>query len=251
MSDVQLQSENLLNTQEKAPTDQHQITPESWEETTEPLNQDNIFDDHQTNTSFGWNEQKLSEAVTFGGKHTKSIDTFITDDIEKTEENSILSKTDITHDSVHDVTPDMDTAGLWISAVPAQQTLNQTDNNTSQTSDKTNKFSLDSDTTASQPKINRHRLHGVTLCVSLSIVGVFIYLNPDNTYIKPNENISHHITKTYGEALTHVEKTSNEIYIKIISKFKHLQTEIPETPKTQENIPEKQTQTDSSVVTRS
>lgn len=256
VSDVQFQSENVLNTQETVPEDQHQVTPEIWEKATEPSHQDDIFDDHQTNTPFGWNEKKLSEAVTFGGKHTKSISTLIADDMEKTKEDSILSKTDITHDSVHDVIPDMDTAGLWISSVPAQQILNNI-HHTSQTNHKTNTPSLDGDTAVPQSKINNHRLHGATLCASLSIIGLFMYLNPDNTHIKSSKNISHHIKTTYSETLTHVEKKSNEIYIKIISKFKHLHTEIPETQevqKTQEaqkNTPKKQIQTDTSVVTHS
>lgn len=248
--DVQLQSENLLNAQETATTDQHLAAPENLETTSEPLDKDDIFDDHQVNTSFGWNERKLSEAVTFGGNYTKSTSTFITDDMKEKEESSTLPNTDLSHDSIHDVMPDMDTAGLWISSAPAQQTLNET-HHASQAHDKTNKPPPENSTATPKAKTNNHRLPRVALCASLSIVGLFIYLNPDNTHIKPSGNISHHIKTTYNETLTHVEKRSNEIYIKIMSKFKNKQTGTPEIQKTQEDTPKEQIQTGTPALTLS
>ena len=232
MADVQFQSENLINTQETTPADQHPVTSENIDAVTEPSNQGDIFDDHQANTSFGWNEQKLSEVVTFEGKHTKSISTFMVDDIKKTEEHAISQNADTAHNSIHDVIPDMDTAGLWISAAPTQQIPNGT-NNASHAYNKTKKTSPTGGISSSQPKINNRRLHGITLCISLSVVGLCIYLNSDNAYIKPSENVSHHIKTTYSETLIHVEDKSNEIYKKIISKFKYQQTKTPNIQETQ------------------
>jgi len=232
VADVQFQSENVTNAQETTPTDQHPAVSEKIDLSSEPSNQEDIFDDHQANTPFGWNEKKSPEAVTFGGKHTKSTSVLMTDDIKKTEEDIILQDADTAHDSIHDVIPDMDTAGLWISAAAIQQTPNET-NNTSQAYNKTKETPPTDDIPVSHKKTNSRRLHGITLCISLSIVGLFIYLNPDNTYIEPSNNISHHIKATYSETLIHVEKKSNEIYEKIISKLKQQKTKTPNTQETQ------------------
>lgn len=232
MADVQFQSENVTNTQEITTTDQHPAASEKIDISTESSNQEDIFDDHQINTPFGWNEHKSPEAVSFGGKHAKSTSVLMTDDIKKTEEDTTLQGADTAHDSIHDVIPDMDTAGLWISAALIQQTSNET-NNTSQAYNKIQKTPPSGDIPVSHKKTNSRRLHGITLCISLSIVGLFIYLNPDNTYIRSSENISHHIKKTYSETLIHAEKKSNEIYEKIISKLKQRKTKTPNTQETQ------------------